>query len=132
MSMSTHLRAPLNAAVSEDVLTGARKLRRAFLETPFHSAARDTVLVQNGDREPQILLIRNGFALASRELTGERRAILDIFIPGDIVGLDHVVMSRSGIDITAAAHVSWNALDAASMLGLMVDRKVGLYVLALH
>ena len=50
------------AAVSEDLLTGSRRLRHAFLQQPVCNAARDMPLVRLRDPDPTILLIRTGFA----------------------------------------------------------------------
>src|SRR5260370_40875838 len=69
------------AAALEDLLTGAQRLRRAFLETPVRFARRDTPLARAGDPEPAIFLLHSGFAYRSCPLADGRRALLDILVP---------------------------------------------------
>src|SRR5437763_10868238 len=80
------------AAVTEDLLTGGRRLRQAFLQTPMRFAGREMTLTRPGDPEPSLMLIRSGFAFLSCGLADGRRAILRIVTPGDFVGLDYVVL----------------------------------------
>src|ERR1051326_1522886 len=85
-------RASGSVAIDEDLLIGSRKLHRAFIETPMRFAARDAVLTRSDERGPSVFLIRNGFAYRSCVFPDGRRSILDILIPGDISGLDHLVV----------------------------------------
>src|SRR5437764_600165 len=80
------------AAATEELLTGSRKLRQAFLETPIRFAGRDMPLARAEERDPSVMLIRNGFAFRSCGLADGRRAILHILTPGDIAGVDHTVL----------------------------------------
>src|SRR5690242_17937668 len=80
------------AAATEDLLLGGRHLRAAFLRNPIRFAGRNMSLIRAGAPEPAAILIRNGFALRSCVLNDGRRAILDILVPGDTGGLDHVVL----------------------------------------
>jgi CRP-like cAMP-binding protein len=74
-------------AALNDLRIGSNVIRDAFLKTTLRFAGRNTVLVPSGASEPAILLIRSGFALCSCILSSGRRAILDLFIPGDVCGL---------------------------------------------
>src|SRR5262249_17110267 len=103
------------AAVTEDLLTGSRKLRRAFLQTPTRFALRDVSLVRLGEPDPSIILIRSGFAFRCCGLPDGRRAILHIVIPGDFVGLDHLVLARPIEEITAASRVGYRAMPVAQV-----------------
>lgn len=118
------------AGASEDLIAGGRALRAAFLQSPVHSADRGAGLIER-DTEPQILLLRSGFAYRSSVLADGRRAILDVLTPGEIVGLDHVVVARPVDEFTAANRVGYNALPAAEVRRLMTDPQVGLRIYAL-
>ena len=109
------------AAAVEDLLTGAQRLRQAFLQTPMRFARRDTPLARAGDPEPAIFLLHSGFAYRSCPLADGRRAILDILVPGDVTGLDHIVLASPIEDIAAADRVSYRALGAAAVRALMAD-----------
>ena len=119
------------AGLAEDLLTGGRTLRRAFLETPLRYAARDATLVRLGERDPAIILIRSGFAFRSCVLTDGRRAILDVLVPGDIAGLDHIVLANPIEEIAAANRVAYYALDPAAVRALLGNRGSALRILAL-
>jgi len=119
-------------AVVEDLLTGSRRLLRAFLQQPVCNAARDMPLVRLHVSDPTILRIGSGFAFRSCGLPDGRRAILHIVTPGDFVGLDHVVLHRPIEDITAATRVEYRALRASQLRALMKDDPaINLQVLAL-
>jgi CRP-like cAMP-binding protein len=119
------------AAAVEDLLTGAERLRQAFLQTPVRFAARDTALARAGDPEPAVFLLHSGFAYRSCAMADGRRAILDILLPGDFTGLDHIVLARPMEEITAADRLSYHALGAAAVRALMADPAIALRVLAL-
>ena len=124
--------APAGAAVPrEDLAAGSRILRRAFQETPIRYAAREATLIRIGEREPPVILLCSGFAYRSCLLADGRRAILDVLVPGDIVGLDHIVLARPSSEFTAANRVGCNQLDPGRLRALMEDRSVALAVLAL-
>ncbi len=118
-------------AVAADLLTGARRLRQAFLQSPVRVARRDTPLVRAGDPEPAIFLLHSGFAYRSCPLADGRRAILDILVPGDITGLDHIVLANPIEDIAAADRLSYRALGTAAVRALMADQPIALHIVAL-
>src|SRR5260370_34616412 len=119
------------AAAVEDLLTGAQRLRPAFLETPVRFARRDTPLARAGDPEPAIFLLHSGFAYRSCPLADDRRAILDILVPGDIAGPDHIVLANPIEDIAAADRLSYRALGTAAVRALMADQPIALHIVAL-
>jgi CRP/FNR family transcriptional regulator, anaerobic regulatory protein len=119
------------APVTEELLTGSRRLRQAFLETPLRFAGRDMPLTRAGENEPSVILIRSGFAFRCCELADGRRAILHILTPGDIAGLDRTVLARPIEEITAASRVGYHTLRAAQVRERMADRCVTLQILAL-
>jgi CRP/FNR family transcriptional regulator, anaerobic regulatory protein len=119
------------AAVTEELLTGSRRLRQAFLDTPLRFAGRDTLLARASEDETSVILIRNGFALRSCELADGRRVILHILTAGDIAGLDHTVLARPIEEITAASRVGYHTLRPSQVRELMADRCITLQVLAL-
>jgi CRP-like cAMP-binding protein len=118
------------AAVIEDLLTGSRLLRRAFLQTPIRFAGRDAPLIRTDDPDPSVILIRSGFGFRSCGLADGRRAILHILTPYDIAGLDHLVLARPIEEITATSRVGYHALRASQLRELMADRSIALHVLA--
>lgn len=123
---------PLYApAVSDDLLTGSRLLRRAFLEAPGFSADRDAVIIRADARDPPCLLFNRGVAYTSLALADGRRSISEIVLPMDVVGMDHAVLGRADRELVAASGVGYRMLPAAKMRELMRDPRIALRLLAL-
>lgn len=118
-------------ALTEDILTGARQLRQAFLAAPVLTANRDTVLIPADIRSPPALFITRGLAYRAMVLADGRRSIADILVPRDIVGAGHSVLGRCDYDIVAAAPLRYRLLKAETIRELMRDRQVCLRVLTL-
>jgi CRP-like cAMP-binding protein len=112
-------------------LAGSQRLRRAFLATPVVHADRGQRLALQDRAEPQVLLIRSGFACRTRVLADNHRAILDVLIVGDIVGLDHIVVAHPVDEFIAASRVGYCALAGSEVRRLMADTGIALRVVAL-
>jgi CRP-like cAMP-binding protein len=119
------------AATTEDLLHGGRELRQAFQKTPIRFAGRDTILIQAGNTEPAMILLRSGFAFRSCVMSDGRRAILDILLPGDFAGVDNVVLGHPLEDICVASRVGYHLMSGAAVRELLQDRAVALHLMAL-
>lgn len=124
-------RSRLGAGTSDELLDGSRKLRAAFLAMPARTAERGARLLRRDGGEPQVLLLAVGFAYRACGLADGRRAILDILLPGDIIGLDHIVAARSSDEFVAACRLGYRALAAGEVRRLMADQPVALRLLGL-
>ena len=118
------------AAIAQDVLTADRRLRNAFLQKPMRFARRDEPIVRLTDSEPPVILIHSGFVFRCCVLGDGRRAILNIGMPGDFIGLDHLVLHQATEEIVGAANrVGYYALPPSELWSLMmrdqaINRKV--------
>ena len=106
-------------------------LRRAFLEERYHSIGRQAVLLAADELDSPVALIQRGMAYRSCTLPDGRRAILDLSLPGDIVGLDRIVLGRGNQEVTAASALGYRALGAARLRELMTSHAVALRIAAL-
>jgi len=70
--------------------------------------------------------LRTGLAYQSHWFPDGRRAIVDIFTPGNVVGLETILSLRASSTVAAAGLVKYLALDAKSLHQLMEDRQVAL------
>jgi len=118
-------------AALNDLRIGSNVIRDAFLKTTLRFAGRNTVLVPSGASEPAILLIRSGFALCSCILSSGRRAILDLFIPGDVCGLFYLFTKYPADEITAVDRIGYHALPAGEFRALLSHSKAGVSSLAM-
>jgi CRP/FNR family transcriptional regulator, anaerobic regulatory protein len=89
----------------------------------FHSGQ---TLVEAGKLPPYVYQLRTGLAYQSHGLSDGRRAIVDIFTPGNVVGLETILWLRASGTVTAAGPVKYLALDPNSLHRLMEDRQVAL------
>lgn len=64
-------------------------------------------------------------------LENGRRSILDIFLTGDIVGIEHAVTARASFELKAADVVTYSFLKPARLRELMADQQIALSVIAL-
>ena len=116
---------------AEDVLSGSRLLRRAFLEAPQRTVDRDTIILSTEMRDPPVLLLKRGLAYTSTALANGRRAIVDTFMAGDIIGIEHAVAARTTFELTAADAVTYCLLKPAKLRELMTNQQIALSVVAL-
>ena len=117
--------------VTEDLLTGGRLLRRAFLAMPYQSAPRDQPLFREDGAAP-LVMIHRGLAYRSCTLPNGRRAILDLLLPGDVGGLEHLVLRRRDEEIIAGGSVvGYRAITPTALRRLMAETAIALTVTGL-
>ena len=118
-------------AAVEELLTGDRMLRQAFLEQPYNSIGRQGTVFSGENGDAPVILIQRGVAYRSSTLPDGRRAILDLLLPGDVGGIDNAVFGRTNQALTAANALGYRAMRAAMLRDLMGTRPVALRVAAL-
>lgn len=89
----------------------------------FHSGQ---TLIEAGMLPRYAYQLRTGLAYQSHHLADGRRAIVDIFTPGNVVGLETILSLRASGTVTAAGPVKYLALDPNSLRRMMEDRQVAL------
>lgn len=117
---------------AEYLLTDRRTpLRGVFTEAIGRTAQRGDIVIRAGDSAPPILHIQRGVAFSSHTLPDGRRAITDVLLPTDFVGIEHVVTGRASAETTAASPLGYKALPASALRQRCIaDPKVALRLLA--
>jgi CRP-like cAMP-binding protein len=118
-------------AVVEPLLAGARAGRRAFLDGRSLAFARDAPLQLESGGEPAVFLVARGFAFRSTAFSDGRRSILDVLLPGDIVGLESLVMARPSHDFHAAGNVSGKLIAASRLRAMLGEQSTATWLFAL-
>ncbi|MBV8890505.1 MAG: Crp/Fnr family transcriptional regulator [Acidobacteria bacterium] len=78
---------------------------------------------------PLVYRLRSGWACQFRKLTDGRKAIVDIYLPGDVIGLDAALNTRPTENVAALTTITVDAMIAEDGLyGLMMHRHAALYV----
>jgi CRP/FNR family transcriptional regulator len=93
-------------------------IRRA--ETGCLEAGR--ALVRADQPGTHVYLLRGGTAYHSREIAAGRRAILDLFFPGDMIGLETIFGARAPGIVIASVAIRYQAIEAA-VLGQMMQNS---------
>jgi CRP/FNR family transcriptional regulator, anaerobic regulatory protein len=83
-------------------------------------------LIGAGELPRRVYQLRTGLAYQSCRFADGRRAVVDIFTPGNLIGIEAILSSRASGTVIAAGPVKYLALDAASIHQLMEDREIAL------
>src|SRR5262245_7539846 len=83
-------------------------------------------LIEAGKLPRYVYQLRTGLAYQSCGFPEGRRAIVDIFTPGNVVGLETILSLRPSGTVIAAGRVKYLALDTGSLHQLMENRQVAL------
>jgi len=81
-------------------------------------------LIEADTSPGSVYQLRTGLAYQSHWFPDGRRAIVDIFAPGNVVGLETILSLRASSTVTAAGPVKYAALDAKVLHQLLEDRQV--------
>ena len=83
-------------------------------------------LIEAGELPGYVYQLRTGLAYHSFCFPEGRRAIVDVFAPGNVVGLETILSLRASGTVAAAGLVKCLAVDAASLHQLIENREIGL------
>src|SRR5262249_51678931 len=83
-------------------------------------------LVEAGEFPRYVYQLRTGLAYQSFWFPDRRRAIVNIFAPGNLVGLEMILSLRASGTVTAAGPVKCFAVEAESFYRLMENREIAL------
>src|SRR5262245_39521562 len=84
-----------------------------------------TTTGENGGR----LLLRTGWACQFPDCADNRRAIIDVYIPGDVIGLDTLLRTRPLTNVMMLTSVTAEVIPAEDgLIELMANRSTALFV----
>src|SRR5215469_7001200 len=87
----------------------------------FHAG---DIFVEAGELPRHVYQLRTGFAYQSCFFPDGRRAIVDIFAPGNVVGLEAILSLRASGTVSAAGPVKYLSVGADSFYWLMENREI--------
>jgi CRP-like cAMP-binding protein len=122
-----------DAVLHDDLLAGKREFTARF-----QSDARQSIKAGNSltgvDKSNDfdrcvVYRLRSGWACQLRKLCNGRKAILDIYLPGDVIGLDAALNTRPTENVVALTSIAVDAMILEEGLyGLMTHQHTALYV----
>ena len=91
------------------------------LQSPTRAVARHRELISAGRRYDGLLILIDGIAIRSRVLHDGRRQILNIAIPGDVIGFPACFFERALYSVTALSDTQVASVPFARLLGLFEE-----------
>jgi CRP/FNR family transcriptional regulator len=117
------------AELYEELAQGKLALRAAFQRLPGRPVEAGARIISPNAASEAVYLLDGGWAYRAREWPDGRRAITDIYLPGDVIGLETALVSRPEDTVTALTPLTLQAIDTrAAMPRLLGQRTVALFV----
>ena len=110
--------------LNRELALGQRKLRTILEDSALYMRKAGELL--RGDK---IYNLRTGWACQFRDLPDGGRAIVDVYVPGDMIGLDTVLHTRSPEEVQTLTAVTMGAVAAENaLMDLMAHQSTALYI----
>ena len=121
-------RTTCRADLYEDLARGKRALRAAFRQSPPQPVEAGAKIIAADGPSEAVYCVSGGWACRAREWPDGRRAIIDIFLPGDVIGLGDALTSRTNDTVVALTPLTLQAIETRVALPhLLGQRPVGLF-----
>src|SRR5579863_220674 len=122
-------RTTCRADLYEDLAQGKLALRAAFRRSPEQPVEAGARIITPNAASEAVYLLGGGWAYRAREWPDGRRAITDIYVPGDVIGLETALVSRPEDTVAALTPLTLQAIDTrAALPRLLGQRTVALFV----
>lgn len=116
------------APFHDELSLGRRKLMTLFASSSPRTLKADSLLTATGPGQG-IYRLRDGWACQYHGLANARRAIVDVYVPGDVIGLDAALATRRVQEVAALTAISVEPLlTDNTLINLMADRPTALYI----
>ena len=116
-------------ALYDELTLGRRKLTTLFCASTAQTLKANEKLGAAVGSAEAVCRLRAGWACQFRELSNGDRAIVDVYIPGDIIGLDTVLHTRPLQEVLTLCSVTIDEVPREdALMQLMADRSTAIYV----
>jgi CRP/FNR family transcriptional regulator, anaerobic regulatory protein len=109
----------------DQMALGRQKLRRNFAETSRHILRAGEMIGTSEPGVDGIYYLSAGWACQVHEFPNGRRAILDVYLPGDVIGLEAVLRTRPLEEVLTLTSVTVQAIHSENAL---LDSPIALYL----
>jgi CRP-like cAMP-binding protein len=121
---------PSNGPVTlqEELVLGRRALLAKFCSAPTRILAAGESLAEAGS-SPAIYQVTTGWACQCRERPDFHQAIVDVYLPATVLGLDAILRSRSSEKVVTLSSAAIRVIDAKdALIELISCRSTALYI----
>ena len=123
----THLDRP--AELNNDLVLGRRQLNERFRRSRSRSLTAGKLLATAGSSKEIIYQLQAGWACQFHDFFDGRRAIVDLYLPGDVIGLDAVLRTRPLEEVMTLTSITVAAIELEdSLTDLIASGPTALYI----
>jgi CRP/FNR family transcriptional regulator len=115
-------------ALYEELAQGERALRKMFRESPSRIVPAGTVLIAPDRPSPALYALHRGWACRIREWPDGRRIIPEIYVPGDLIGLEAALRTRPADEVVAIQPATVQTVDSEVVSGLLARPGTATYL----
>lgn len=120
---------PVQRSLADELALGRKTLITAFYASPPRTLKPDELLTKPDCYNSALLRLRAGWACQLSGLSNARSVITDVYVPGDVIGLDTVLRTQRLQGFLALTSVTLQVIRAEDgLLDLMADRSAVLYI----
>ena len=115
----------------EELVIGRRALLARFRSSPTRTLAAGESLAEAGSSRA-IYHLTTGWACQYREFADFHEAIVDVYLPASVVGLDAILGSRSSVKVMTVSSAAIEVIDTKdALIELVSCRSTALYIVLL-
>ena len=119
----------LQGSLTDELALGRNKLTAAFRTLPPRALNRAELLARSTGCGSAIFRLRAGWTCRFHVLPSGRAVIVDINLPGDVIGLDTVLRTERLDGVFTLTSVIAEVIPAKDgLLDLIADRSIALYI----
>jgi CRP/FNR family transcriptional regulator, anaerobic regulatory protein len=120
---------PVQRSLADELALGRKTLITAFYASPPRTLKPDELLTKLDCYNSAIVRLRAGWACQLSGLSNAGSVITDVYVPGDVIGLDTVLRTQRLQGFLALTSVTLQVIRAEDgLLDLMADRSAVLYI----
>jgi CRP/FNR family transcriptional regulator len=105
-----------------------RIIEAAFDKSPLQRLPAEARVFASESGGPLICRLSGGWAYRAIDWPDGRRAILDIYLPGDIIGLEAAVLDRPINEVVAVTELTVQAIDTSTLAELMASPPAAAFI----
>ena len=119
----------LKSSLIDELTLGRTKLTTAVSTLPPRTLKAGASLVTPAGYRSAIVRLRTGWACQFYDFSNARSVIIDVYVPGDVIGLDTLLRTQPLEGVVTLTSVALEVIPAENgLLDLMADPPIALYL----
>src|SRR5215467_2278566 len=117
----------LRGSLHDELALGQRNLIAAFGSSAPHILNAGEIPLETTGLSDEILHLRTAWACQFPDIISGRRTIVDVYLPGDVIGLDTLLRNRPLKNVLVLTSGTAQVIPLHRLAGLMTDRPTALF-----